>query len=513
MTMPINKQFSTNARHFPIQWLLLGLALLSLGGAIGYIIIHEHNRIDAAEQDRLMTQAKVVDANFERQLVALNLALVSIRNDLPYWKAQKEDKALINSHLRTMCDAMPGVRTLHITDAEGTILTSNRRELIGMNFPEREYFRTARQGRNPAALYISPPFKTVLGVFTVTVVKVLLDTRGKFAGIVSATLDPEYFSVLLNSVLYTPGMRASIIHGDGKIIVEEPDRKDLEGMDLAKPGSRYTLHKESGRKANIFTTGRAFSTGDDRMSAWRTIQPVSLLMDKPLMVSVNRDMQGIFASWRNDVFMQGGLFGLLALAAVIGLYFSQKRTQKYDRLAADYTAELQKSEERYRELSIIDGLTQLYNSRYFYDQLKMETHRADRYEQPLTLLLMDLDNFKAFNDAYGHIEGDQVLVRLGQVVKRCLRQTDSAYRYGGEEFTVILPMTTSEDGAITAERIKTEFKKETIIPVSDKEIHITVSIGLAQYKKQEDIKAFVHRVDQLMYQAKNSGKDMVCCES
>jgi diguanylate cyclase (GGDEF)-like protein len=176
-------------------------------------------------------------------------------------------------------------------------------------------------------------------------------------------------------------------------------------------------------------------------------------------------------------------------------------------------AALLESEKKYRELSIIDGLTQLYNSRHFYFQLKIELDRSNRYEQPLTLLLMDLDDFKIFNDAYGHIEGDQVLMRFGQVVKRCLRQTDSAYRYGGEEFTILLPMTTSVDGAVTAERIRSEFKKEHFSRIPDQDAHMTVSIGLAQYKFQEDMKAFVNRVDQLMYQAKKNGKDRVCSES
>jgi diguanylate cyclase (GGDEF)-like protein len=172
--------------------------------------------------------------------------------------------------------------------------------------------------------------------------------------------------------------------------------------------------------------------------------------------------------------------------------------------------DLRDSEKRYRELSIVDDLTQLYNSRYFYHQLKMEMDRADRYGQPLTLLLLDLDDFKRFNDAYGHVEGDQVLFRLGQVVKRCLRETDFAYRYGGEEFTIILPMTTSADGAVTAERIRTVFKKELFSPAPGQDVHVTVSIGLAQYKPQEEVKAFVHRVDQLMYQGKKNGKDRVC---
>jgi len=172
---------------------------------------------------------------------------------------------------------------------------------------------------------------------------------------------------------------------------------------------------------------------------------------------------------------------------------------------------LRESEERYRELSIIDDLTQLFNSRYFYHQLKIEMDRVDRYGQPLTLLLLDIDDFKIFNDTYGHLEGDQVLWRLGQVVKRCLRKIDSAYRYGGEEFTILLPITTSEDAISIAERIRAELKSENFSPLPGKEVQVTVSIGLAQYKTKEDMKAFVHRVDQLMYQAKKNGKNRLYC--
>ncbi len=171
---------------------------------------------------------------------------------------------------------------------------------------------------------------------------------------------------------------------------------------------------------------------------------------------------------------------------------------------------LQESEQRYRELSIIDGLTKLYNSRQFYFQLKMELDRANRYLQHLVLLMLDIDNFKAFNDDYGHVEGDRVLSRLGQVMKRCLRETDFAYRYGGEEFTVILPMTTSSDGNVIAERIRTEFKRETLRVEPLQDVHATVSIGLAQYKRSEEIREFVNRADQLMYKAKKMGKDRVC---
>jgi diguanylate cyclase (GGDEF)-like protein len=174
---------------------------------------------------------------------------------------------------------------------------------------------------------------------------------------------------------------------------------------------------------------------------------------------------------------------------------------------------LMDSERRFRELSIVDELTSLYNSRHFYSQLKIELERSNRYNQPLTILLLDLDDFKVLNDTYGHIEGDKVLRRLGQVIKKCLRKTDSAYRYGGEEFTILLPMTISVNGVVIAERIRTEFNNETFCPEPGQDIHLTVSIGIAQYKSQEDMKAFVNRVDQVMYRAKKNGKDRVCLEA
>ncbi len=174
---------------------------------------------------------------------------------------------------------------------------------------------------------------------------------------------------------------------------------------------------------------------------------------------------------------------------------------------------LRASKQRYRELSMIDDLTQLFNSRRFHAQLKQEIERSNRYEQPLTLLLLDIDKFKEFNDAYGHIEGDHVLERFGQVIKRCLRETDSAYRYGGEEFTIILPMTTSDDGIVTAKRIQTELREENFSPVSGQKIYVTVSVGVSQYKPQEEINAFVHRVDQLMYKVKKKERGKICSDN
>jgi len=177
------------------------------------------------------------------------------------------------------------------------------------------------------------------------------------------------------------------------------------------------------------------------------------------------------------------------------------------KLAEDALVE---SETMYRELSITDALTGLYNSRYFYSQLQAEMERADRYRHPFSLLLLDIDDFKDFNDTYGHVEGDDVLVRLGEVIQRCLRKTDSAYRYGGEEFTVALPETAGDAAIILAERIRKEFADERFYPLGgDTAVRKTVSVGVTQYIFHEELKAFLKRADFNMYHAKDQGKNRV----
>lgn len=168
---------------------------------------------------------------------------------------------------------------------------------------------------------------------------------------------------------------------------------------------------------------------------------------------------------------------------------------------------LQASEKRYRDLSITDDLTQLFNSRLFYNKLTTELDRTQRYNKPLALLMLDIDNFKKFNDTYGHLEGDKVLVEMGEVIRECMRRTDSAFRYGGEEFALILPETQTNGAITVAERIRTMFKEHTFLPGIEETVHVTVSIGVAAFTQGEDTEVLIKRADQNMYTAKKQGKD------
>lgn len=173
-------------------------------------------------------------------------------------------------------------------------------------------------------------------------------------------------------------------------------------------------------------------------------------------------------------------------------------------------AALRESEERYRRLSITDSLTGLYNSRHFHEQLQKEVRRCKRYGGPLSLLVLDIDNFKQINDAFGHLEGDLVLARLASIIRACLRTTDSGYRHGGEEFAVLLPETELENARSVAERLRAEF---ATIPhgasAAPRSLPTTISVGVAQYVAGEDHISLLRRADNCTYAAKRKGKNCV----
>lgn len=180
-----------------------------------------------------------------------------------------------------------------------------------------------------------------------------------------------------------------------------------------------------------------------------------------------------------------------------------KRVIRERRLARDRTQMV----EKLKKLSITDDLTGLYNSRHFYHQLAAEIKRYTRYKRPLALLMLDIDHFKHFNDTYGHLEGDQILSKIGGLITTGLRTMDTAYRFGGEEFTVILPETDANAAAAVAQRIRDEVEK-TKLSINS-EGNITLSIGVTEYADGEAISDFVKRADQAMYRSKEKGRNCI----
>ncbi len=161
------------------------------------------------------------------------------------------------------------------------------------------------------------------------------------------------------------------------------------------------------------------------------------------------------------------------------------------------------------ELSITDSLTGFYNRRYMQDQLERLFSECNRYGQSLTCLMLDLDNFKHVNDTYGHPFGDFVLKKTAEVIKECIRKTDIAIRYGGEEFAILLPHTDFEHSAVLAQRILNQVRKTSYIQGNIKHT-MTLSMGAASLDiAVKTPQEFISRADQALYVAKKTGKDKV----
>lgn len=175
--------------------------------------------------------------------------------------------------------------------------------------------------------------------------------------------------------------------------------------------------------------------------------------------------------------------------------------------------ERKKSEAELKRLVITDDLTGLFNQRFFYIQLVKEIERAKRHDRPLSMLLIDIDIFKDFNDRYGHWEGDYVLKKIGEILLANVREIDMAFRYGGEEFAVLLPDTKHEDAMIVAERIRKAVAQTVFYPFTldgqPDVVSKTVSIGVAEFCHEDNMKSFLKRVDNALYQAKKSGRNIV----
>ena len=331
-------------RPFRAEWLAVGVLLMLLGLVLAFALHRQYRIVEAQESDRLQVQARVVDENLVRQLEGANNALVAVRDALE--QPGRSDAAMVDSgRLKLLSTVMPGVRTLAIVDSRGIIVASSRAELLGTNTSKRDFFDIPRRRPNRALLYVSTPFKSPLGPVVIAIGRVLTDAHGEFAGVVVATLDPEYFQVVLRSVLYATDMRAYLAHGDGEAFVSMPGDDATFETNLAKPDSLFTRHRQSGQSATLLT-GRALATGDDRMMAMRTLGRPQLQMDKPIVAAVSRELSAIYLPWQNQVWRFGLFYAVVVLGSSMALHFSQRRRKILDRLTAATAKERQQGAER-----------------------------------------------------------------------------------------------------------------------------------------------------------------------
>jgi diguanylate cyclase (GGDEF)-like protein len=200
---------------------------------------------------------------------------------------------------------------------------------------------------------------------------------------------------------------------------------------------------------------------------------------------------------------------------ILGRRLSDSPYEEHDlallRALADSSAIAMRNAElhdRLRAQATLDPLTGCHNRRGFDEVLANELSRALRHQQPLSLVFLDIDHFKRINDDFGHEVGDQALQRIGRVVRHTFRASDSACRYGGEEFALVFPSTSKEDGLAMAERLRELV--ESLPPTAEVPRSMTASFGVAAFPDDgADSAALIRSADRALYQAKANGRNRV----
>lgn len=183
--------------------------------------------------------------------------------------------------------------------------------------------------------------------------------------------------------------------------------------------------------------------------------------------------------------------------------------RRVTRLSDGYQQNLIETNEYLNQVALQDPLTGMSNRRDMMSRLSNELKRSARYEYPVSTTLIDIDHFKQINDTYGHGVGDRVLIALAKILNNGIRETDSAARWGGEEFLICLPHTSCEDAEKVAEKLRRTVAESWVI--NDKEqIAITISAGVAEHQRKSSMDDLIRAADDALYEAKDKGRNKVC---
>ncbi|AIO68803.1 diguanylate cyclase domain protein [Burkholderia oklahomensis] len=361
------------------------------------------------------------------------------------------------------------------------------------NFAYRDYFVYQRD--HPAGgLYISKPYAARLrhGALTVALSRRITRPDGSFGGIVAGTLSIDYFRALLDGLSVGPDGTAAIFETNGLMIARLPFDTKMVGRSIANSAlyANATAHDEGA------FTGVASIDGVRRLYVYKRLPGL------PIVVDVSPAERHVFVQWHIRAQRLGVLMLVFGVVIVTGtaLLSRELRWRRH--------AEL-----RLQRLARTDALTGLGNRRAFDENLRREWARALRSSRPLSLLFVDIDQFKNYNDCYGHQAGDDVL----REVARCLalnvrRAADDVSRYGGEEFVITLPDTDAKSASAIAEHLRRAVYDLDIEHEKSPYRRVTVSIGLvtSHDNAMHSDTALVKMADAALYQAKSTGRNRVC---
>ena len=305
-------------------WLWLCAGLLGTWLLQGLWLLNERQVARTHEGEKLQSLVQTLDGIVSQQLIAIQAALQTVDAEYPRWRTAHK-QADGESMLQTLTRAMPGVRLMLVVDAGGRVQVSSMPELLGRDVSDRPYVSQSRRHPQEGLLHITPPFQTLLDDRSVALARTLHDAEGHYQGVIVASLDPAYFSLVLATVQPSEDTWAAITHESGAMFAVQPHVEAWIGRNmLDQPGSVLEHHLRTGQPASLHLQESRLSH-DLRLVAARTVAPEGLWLDKRLYVAVGRSMRSVEGFWRRQLYSAVLAGAALGLLSVLGLFFYQRR--------------------------------------------------------------------------------------------------------------------------------------------------------------------------------------------
>ncbi|EDT40266.1 sensor domain-containing diguanylate cyclase [Burkholderia ambifaria] len=435
----------------------------------------------------------IAERDIERNFELYDLSLQAVINGLNRPDVMNAPVSLRRAVLFDNAMTAEFLGSMLVLDAAGNIVLDSANDVPRRgNFADRKYFTVHRD--NPdAGLFISDPFTSRLrgGALSIGLTRRISNPDGSFGGVVLIAVNLEYFHNLFAGLSLGQHGSISLIGSDGVMVMRQPYDVHTIGRDISHAA---TFKRFQTAREGVFSETSSLD-GVRRLYYFRHLPKL------PLVIMVAEAEQDIYAAWRHRAATIGGLvatFGaaFIAVSVMLG-------TQLRRRMRAESELVL---------LARTDGLTGLNNRRSFGEVLDREWRRARRSRSVFSLLFVDVDRFKAYNDTYGHQAGDDALAAVARCIGENIRRpADTAARYGGEEFVVLLPDTPETGAAQIAERIRAAIDELALEHAGSEHGHVTASIGLASWTPEEDEEAgsVIKAADEALYYAKAAGRNKV----
>ena len=465
-------------------------------------------------RERDINDAQVSAANLsgalaehaEATLTSVDAALFGIVQRLEVEGNSPEALGRLYPLLASFVKELPSLQGLFVYDANGKWLVNSMDDAPWMlNNSDREYFIYHMTHTDRSAHVGVPVQSRSTGEWIITVSRRINRPDGGFNGVVLATVPVEYF--LSFYAHFNVGQHGAIMFAtqDGILLARLPTMGKPPGRDVSQSDilRNYVSKSPQGVAKITDKQGQVWLYGYKRLSRY------------PLFVTASRSYGEVLSDWHTQILIQSiGVMILLFMISWIGW-----RLVKQIRLRAEAQRELLLAREKLVEsnlklqkMALEDGLTGVANRRQFDITVVNEFNRARRAQQPIALLMMDVDNFKKYNDTYGHPAGDVCLQNIGKLI-RTNRAADFSARYGGEEFAILLPNTDLKGAINVAENICAEVRKLAIPHSKNPGGIVTVSIGVDACIPDpagSNVIDLISGTDRALYIAKARGRNQVC---